>query len=330
MNLSTLGFYVLTVATYFVIYNILTWGLNIQFGYAGILNFTYITFVAVGAYFCGVLTLPKSPQPVYVQYILGWQWPFPLTLLVGALVTAALGGLLGLLVLNRLRSDYLAIITFSLGFIVYDFVGTFVPLFNGFDGISGVPTPLSDTFSLDYNSSQVVFFVVALAIMALLWLVANRLYNAPIGRTMRAIREDIDVGESLGKNAFRFRMIALMVGCFYAGIGGALIIEFVGAFNTSGWSAPETFIIWAGLLLGGRANNLGAVVGSLVVPIGLFEVTRFLPTSADNPELFESLRFVIIGALLILVLWFRPQGILPERKKRFYEIPLATKATPPI
>jgi branched-chain amino acid transport system permease protein len=325
MDLTVWGYYLLTIGAYFVIYNILTWGLNIQFGYAGIPNFTYITFMAAGAYFSGAVGLGKSTNPQYVQYILGLHWPFPLTLLFGAVVASILGALLGLVVLNRLRSDYLAIVTFSLGFIAFDFVSSFVPLFNGFEGIAGIQLPLTDVLKTDFNGYQIVFILVGLVIMAILWLVANRIYNAPIGRTMRAIREDIDVAEALGKNTFKFRMIALVIGCFYAGVGGALTIEFVGAFNPSGWTAPETFVIWAALLVGGRANNLGVVVGSFLVPITLFELSRFLPTSAEHPVLIEGLRFMLIGVLLIVVLWFRPQGVLPERK-RFYEIPLIRRA----
>jgi ABC-type branched-subunit amino acid transport system permease subunit len=117
-------------------------------------------------------------------------------------------------------------------------------------------------------------------------------------------------------------MIALVIGCFYAGVGGGLLIEFIGAINPSGWSAPERFIIFAALLVGGRANNLGTFLGCLLVPVILLEGTRFIPVLSDHPALISNLRFVIVGALLIVALWFRPQGLLPERK-RFYEIPLA-------
>jgi branched-chain amino acid transport system permease protein len=322
MDLTILGYYLVTLGVYFAIYNVLTWGLNIQFGYAGIPNFTYITFMAAGAYFSGVVGIGPSTNPRYVQYILGFNWPFPLTLIFGALVAAALGALLGLVVLNRLRSDYLAIVTFSLGFIAYDFVASFLPLFNGFEGISGVQLPTTGAVPLDYNGHQLAFLGICAVIMVILFFVANRIYNSPIGRTMRAIREDIDVAEALGKNTFKFRMIALIIGCFYAGVGGAMTIEFVSAFNPSGWTAPETFIIWAALLVGGRGNNIGVMLGSILVPITLFELTRFIPISAEHPVLLEGLRFMLVGSLLILVLWFRPQGALPERK-RFYEIPLA-------
>lgn len=136
--MTALANYFLTIATFFVIYNILTWGLNIQFGYAGIPDFTYITFMAVGAYIAGVTSLGPTTQPLYVKYILGLHWSFPLPLIAGAVVAAAFGALIGVVGLKRLRSDYLAIVTFSIGFIAYDFVSTYTPLFNGFQGIASV------------------------------------------------------------------------------------------------------------------------------------------------------------------------------------------------
>jgi ABC-type branched-subunit amino acid transport system permease subunit len=318
--------YVITLATYFAIYNILTWGLNIQFGYAGIPNFTYITFMATGAYIAGVVDLPKSSDPQYVKYILGLGWPWPTSLLLGGLAAGALGLLVGVVTLNgRLRSTYLAIVTFSLGFIAYDVVSGDQSLFNGFNGIAGISEPLNNYFHFTFNAYQEFFLGLAVVIMALLWLVANRIYNSPIGRTMRAIREDLDVAEALGKNTFKFRMIAIGIGCFYAGVGGALTIEFIGAFNPSGFSAPETFIIWTALLIGGQSNNLGVVVGSFIVPVLLFELTRFLPTSAADAQLIENGRFMLIGVMLIAILWFRPEGILRERKRRYYEIPVGSE-----
>src|SRR3979490_1941520 len=104
MDLSLWAFYGETLAAYFVIYNILTWGLNIQFGYTGIPNFTYITFMAVGAYFTGVASLPHS-QVQISQYILGLGWSFPFTLLLGALAAGLAGFAIGLITLTRLRSD---------------------------------------------------------------------------------------------------------------------------------------------------------------------------------------------------------------------------------
>ena len=328
MDLSPYAFYIETLVAYFVIYNILTWGLNIQFGYAGIPNFTYITFMAAGAYFTAVFSVKPATSFVDVHYILGLSLPFPLSLLGGAVVAAILAFGLGVITLRRLRSDYLAIVTFSLGFVAYDIVNTYQPLFNGFEGMFGVQPPLADVLHLDLNQYPLFFILLSGVIMAVLWVAANRIYNSALGRTMRAIREDLDVAEALGKDTFRFRMIAMVIGCFYAGIGGGLLIEFIGAINPSGWAAPETFILFAALLVGGRANNLGTFLGCLIVPVILLEGSRFIPVLSTNPSLDSNVRFAIVGALLMLVIWFRPAGILPERK-RFYEIPLS-RANPEV
>jgi ABC-type branched-subunit amino acid transport system permease subunit len=316
-------FYFLTIATFFVIYNILTWGLNIQFGLAGIPDFAYIAFMAIGAYFAGVTSLPRSTEPLFVHYILGLSWPFPVTLLAGAIAAAGVGALFGVIALRRLRDNYLAIVTFSLGFITYDFVSSYVPLFNGFQGLAGVAPPASTVVHLSYNDYQWLFLAIATTTMVVLGLGAWHISRSPLGRTMRAVRDNIDVAESLGKNTFRVRLAAFVIGCFYAGVGGALTIEYIGAFNPSAWQAPETFIIWAALLIGGRANSLGVVIGSLLVPICLFEVTTLVPLFNHHPQTSEGLRLMGVGVLIIAVLWFRPEGILPERK-RFYEIAIPT------
>jgi ABC-type branched-subunit amino acid transport system permease subunit len=314
-------YYLATLVVFFFIYNILTWGLNIQFGYTGILNFAFIVFMAVGAYVTGVTSLGRPGIDSGQTYVLGLGWFFPLPLLAGGIVAGLFGLFVGGVALKRLRSDYMAIVTVAVGSIAYDIVGNYTPLFNGWDGLSGVPAPFSDLI-VDPVMYQVIFIVLSGIVMLILWWVANRIHKSPFGRTLRSIREDLDVSEAFGKDTFRYRMIAMFIGCFYAGIAGGLLMEFVGAFNPSGWTAGETFVVWAALLVGGRGNNWGAVLGALLVPVIFQEATRFLPQFPNNPALIAALRNIVVGSLLILVLWFRPQGILPERKPRFFGIPL--------
>jgi branched-chain amino acid transport system permease protein len=324
--MSVILFYITTLLVFFFINNILTWGLNIQFGYTGILNFAFIVFMAVGAYITGVFSLPKANGISGQTYILGLSWPFPFTLLMGGIVAALFGGLVGLIALKRLRSDYMAIVTVAVGAIAYDFVGNTTNLFNGWDGLGGVPQPFQESFS--YANYQIFFVVLAGAVMVIMWWLAQRIYNSPFGRTLRSIREDMDVSEAFGKNTFLYRMIAMIIGCFYAGIAGGLLIEYITAINPSGWTAGETFVIWTALLIGGTGNNWGAALGALLVPVLFQEVTRFLPQYQANPDLVPALRNVIVGSLLILALWFRPQGIIPERKARFH-LPLSRKVADP-
>ncbi|HAC46659.1 MAG TPA: hypothetical protein DCF65_11415 [Chloroflexi bacterium] len=315
--MGPIAYYLATLVVYFFIFAILTWGLNIQFGSAGILNFTYITFFAIGAYFTGVAMMARPTTDSNMRYILGLNWPFIPSLLLGALAAGLLGLLVGLVALRRLRSDYLAIVTVSVGAIVYDFVNVNTSAFNGGDGIAGVPYPFNDQLNLDPNTY--IFFYVGLTgfVMLVLGVVAFRLYKSPLGRTLRAIREDSDVAAAFGKDTYRFRMIAMVIGCLYAGIAGGLLIGFISALNPGGWTAGETFIIWAALLVGGRGNNWGALLGAFLVPVLFVEATRFLPEIPGHPVLIAAIRNMIVGGLLIGVLWFRPEGILPERKARF-------------
>lgn len=326
--MDTILYYGATLVVFFFIYNILTWGLNIQFGYAGILDFTYITFFAAGAYFAGAAALGRPGPDSNMRYILGLEWPFLASLVLGAAAAGILGALVGLVALNRLRSDYLAIVTVSVGVIAYDFVGNYTRLFNGWDGIAGVPYPFNSVLNLDPNTYTLFYVGFSAVVMVVMWLVAQRLYSSPLGRAMRAMRDDPDVAEAFGKDTFRIRMTAMVIGCIFAGVGGAMLIGFISALNPGGWAAGETFVIWAAMLLGGRANNWGSVVGAFLVAVVFTEGTRFLPQVPGHPDLIAAFRNILIGALLIGVLWFRPQGILPERKRRFYEIPLSPRPGP--
>lgn len=315
--MSPYYYYFATLVIYFFIFAISTWGLNLQFGTAGILNFTYITFFAIGGYFTGVSMMGRPDPLSNMRYILGLNLPFPIALVIGATAAGILGLLVGLVALRRLRSDYLAIVTVSVGAIVYDFVNVNTSVFNGADGIAGIPFPFNDSLNMDPNTYT--FFYVGLAgLFALvLGILAFRIYNSPLGRTLRAIREDADVASAFGKDSYRFRMIAMVVGCIYAGIAGGLLVGFISALNPGGWSAGETFLLYAALLVGGRGNNWGALLGAFLVPVLFQEATRYLPEISGRAELIPALRNMIVGGLLIAVLWFRPAGILAERKANF-------------
>ena len=315
MDFSTISLYVSTLVLFFIFYNILGWGLNVQYGYAGIPNFAYVCFMALGAYFTGVLGVQRAISPD--QYVLGLGWPFPLTLIGGCVLTGVAAGIFGLLTLQRLRSDYLALTTFALGFVAYGLIVNYQPLFNGYQGITSVTSPLANTFDVSYNTYTYVFIGIAGAIMLLAGWVARRIETSPLGRTLNAIREDNELAEALGKNAFRFRLLAFVIGAMFAGLAGGLMIEYFTAFNPSNWEPQITFIVWAALLVGGRGNHFGVVLGVILVPVLFIEGTKLLPQIPGHPGLADSLRFVVIGFLIMLTLWVRPRGLLPERRQLF-------------
>ncbi len=315
--------YLISLVTIFFIYNILAWGLNIQFGMTGILNFAYIIFMAIGAYIAGSFALPRATEIAGQTYVFGFSLPFPIPLIAGGIVAAAVGLLVGFVALKRLRSDYMAIATVSVAAITYDFIGNYTPLFNGWDGLAGVPAPLQTALGLSYSNYQLFFLAVCFAFMVFFFFLTQRINHSPFGRTLRSIREDIDVSEAFGKDTFRYRMIAMAIGCFYAGVGGALLIEYISALNPGGWTTGETFVLFAALIIGGSGNNWGVAFGTLLVPIVFQEATRYLPQFPNSDYIIPALRNIIVGLLLIVTLWFRPQGIFPERKAEFPSVPLA-------
>lgn len=316
---SQTTYYFANLAVYFLIYCLLTMGLNISFGLTGILDFAFITFMAIGAYFAGVTALGVATPDSQMTYILGLNLPFPLPLIAGAVAAGLLGAIIGLLAMRRLRSDYLAIVLVATWSISWNLISNLTGLFNGTTGILNVPQPLSTNFGTDPNSYVFVFIPIAAVVVATLLVVGYCIERSPFGRTLRAIRSDPDVAAAFGKHTLRLRMTAMILGATYAGTAGALTILFIGAMNPSAWAIVETVIVFSALLLGGRGNVFGAILGALLVRIVIIEGTGLLPQIPDHPEMVGALRNIAIGVLLILVLYFRPQGILPERRRRYFE-----------
>jgi ABC-type branched-subunit amino acid transport system permease subunit len=129
---------------------------------------------------------------------------------------------------------------------------------------------------------------------------------------------------ALGKDTLRLRLVTFTLGSTFASIAGSLLIVYLTAFNPSVWDPHVTFVVWTALLVGGRGNHIGVVLGVLLVVVVFTEGTTYLPEVPGHPGLIESLRFVVIGLLIMVTLWARPRGLLPE-KRRFYEIPIRAR-----
>ncbi len=313
--MSAMWYYVFTLVFFLFDYFILAMGLNIQYGETGILNFAYIGFVAVGAYVTGATSLPNAAGTGQ-QYILGWGLPFPLNLLLGGLAACLLAVFVALIALRRLRTDYLAVVLISVSLVLYDVINNYVPLFNGADGLYNVPEPFASVLKLTTNSF-VPFFAALTGVVALLmWWVMSRITKSPLGRTLRAIRDDDGVAATLGKGVFRYQLTSMLIGSFYAGVGGGLIIQFGGSFNPTAWLPAETFVVFAVILVGGVGNNVGLLVGALLVETLLIHLPAFLPDIPGHPGLIEYIDTIVVGVLLMVMLWFRPQGVVPERVRR--------------
>lgn len=328
MNLYT--YYFLTLATYFFVYCLLGLGYNLQYGLAGIHNVANYIFVAFGAYMAAVVTL--GPSSSYTQsYILGTTIAWPLPLLVGGLAGLVMSAVLGVVFLWRVRYQYQAIVTLVVAQVAWLLVGNSPKLFNGYNGLAGIPQPLEDKLKLGPISYEAFFVLIAAVIAAVGYAFLVRVTRSPLGRMLRAIREDEEVAATFGRNVFWAQMRAFVVSGFLAGVGGGLLVEYLGSWTPSGWTVSEGFIIIAALIIGGTANNLGAVLGAFVVPVVIYELTTFIPAFGPiHTTQIDAARWIAIGVLALLFLWFRPEGVLPERRAAFRGLASATAPAPEV
>ena len=298
--------------------------LNLQFGVSGIVNFSFIVFQAVGAYAAAILSMP----PDYAQgydfqvYVGGYQLPFPIPWLGGAVAGGLLAIPVGLVVLRKLRSDYQAIALLVLSIITNEVITNARPFLNGAAGLALVPPPFSDV--IDPNTETYQYFYVAMTAICvvLVFVVVNRIVNSPYGRSLRAMRERELAAMAIGKNPVQLKLTVFIVGGVIAGLSGAILVGFIQLWAPSVWLYPETIILFAAIIVGGRGNNVGAILGALLVPVGFEEVTRFIPSSFGPPGLIPALQWVAIGLLIIGFLWFRPEGVRPEPRHVFEGAPV--------
>lgn len=296
-------------------------GLNLHFGYTGLLNFGQAGFMLLGAY--GFALTVK------------YGGPFWLGVLVGVLAAVVFALILGIPTL-RLRGDYLAIVTIAAAEIVRIVGGNQAlgPVTGGAAGINGAvyqgaftalsPFPQNGSFTLgpyDYPFTQgdswflkIVTVVVLIAVAAFVHL----LTRSPWGRTIRGIREDEDAARSLGKNVYLYKMQSLILGGVIGSIGGMLYV-LASAVQPDSLDRSVTFLLYTCILLGGAATVLGPVLGTVlyfIVQIGLQDVVgQFVPASIMTQQQVPQFGYIIVGVGLMLLVIFRPQGILGNKKE---------------
>jgi branched-chain amino acid transport system permease protein len=309
-------FYISTLLIYLFIDIIGVLGLNLQFGVAGIINFAYIAFVAVGAYTAAVLSLGPDHRDNFQHYVFGANLPFPLPIIAAGAASGLLSLLVGVISLRRLRSDYQAMVMLVLSLIATLVASNATLLVNGPAGLATVPWPLFDQLGLSPVDYQWVYAGWAGLLAILTFVFVQGITKSPLGRTLRAMRDNDRAAAALGKSITRLRLMIFVVGGVIAGICGAVFVEFIQAWSPGSWLYPETFVFFAAILVGGTANNWGAMVGALLVPVGFLEATRFLP-QIFYQGFIEAIQWVCVGLLILLFLWFRPSGLFPERPGRF-------------
>jgi len=313
---SAYAFYLATILVYGAVDAMACLALNLEFGFAGVSNFGFIIFQSVGAYVAAVLSMPAAATSNggFQAYVLGWNLPWPLPWIGAALA----GGLLALpfvfLVGKRLRGDFAAIGLLVAAVLLNVLVKNYVPLFNGDAGISIVPAPFQSIWNPQGLGYQFAYGGAAIVLTVVVYFLLKRITESPYGRSLRAMRDNDIVADSLGKNLRLQRTVTLVVGGMVAALSGAILVGFISLWAPGAWGYAETIVLFAAIIVGGAGNHKGAILGALLVPLAFEEVTRFIPP-LSNPALVPALQWVAIGLLIILFLWFRPDGILPERRR---------------
>ena len=338
--IGTVNGYYLEVATQVGIFAALALGLNIVVGLAGLLDLGYVAFFAVGAYVWAIAGSTQGNQ------IFGGGFPLPegwffVFLVLGLAVAALAGVLLGLPVL-RLRGDYLAIVTLGFGEVVRVLANNLDRPINITNGPKGI-TPISrpplpfDPASVPGLSSSLLyalyFYVLVLAIVVVVILVSRRLENSHIGRAWEAIREDETAAQAMGVPLVRAKLLAFACGASFAGVIGVLFAAKQVFINPESFTFLESIGVLAMVILGGMGSIPGAVLGATVVTVLNLQVLKGLSlwlnelknagvtilgfNLADLPTQLEPAKYerMIFGAILVLMMIFRPQGILPARRR---------------
>lgn len=294
-------------------------GLALHFGFAGLLNFGVAGFMAVGAYGYAISIL---------TFGLPW-WGGLLVGMAGAIVFAVILGIPTL----RLRGDYLAIVTIAAAEIIrLLFLTTaFTEVTGSADGLSGYHTSFREsnpfppgTYGFGpwtYNEIDLWVLTVAVVILSLACLFVWRLVKSPWGRVIKGIREDEDAVRALGKNVFAYKMQALIIGGVIAALGG-FVYALPSAVSPGVYVTSLTFFVWTALLLGGAATVFGPVLGAVIFWVLQAFLTGLLPELVqDGPLSFISnqqsatIRFILVGIGLMLLVIYRPQGIFGDKRE---------------
>lgn len=280
------------------LYAIMALGMNVVWGMAGLINLWLVGFFAVGAYTSALLTLK-------------FGWPIVAGVAAGTIMASIVGVLVALITV-RLRGDYLAIVTLGFAETLRVVMSNEIWLANGTDGLSGIPGPFRQ--DLGPHGFNLLFLGIVVACVVILFFLFERLAHAPFGRVLRAIREDEQVAEVAGKNVLLFKVKAFAVGSAAIGLAGALYGHYTSYIAPDLFAPLLTLYVKLSLLAGGLGNNLGAIVGAVLV-VFFLEASRFVVPWIPGITAVQgaALREIVIALALLLVLRVSARGLIPER-----------------
>jgi branched-chain amino acid transport system permease protein len=334
--------YLASFSTMAGIYAILCLGLNSQWGLTGHVNFGIAGFFAIGAFTSALVTtnMPQGALALYSQQAFGLGWPIIAGILTAGVVSAVAGFLISIPVL-RLRTDFLAIATLGIAEVIRFIFQNERWLANGPQPMRGIPRPFDCVFTdppcawlpegvarfvapLAPRDYVYLYLVIVAIILAVIFVLLERISRSPWGRLQRAIRDEENSAAMSGKNVPLRRVESFVLGSFIMGVAGAVYAHYVVSIDYSHFNPLfATFIVWVMVMLGGSGNNKGAVLGAFAVwgvwSGAAFRIDVMSPAlqaiSPDLPSRGAYLRWMLVAVMLGLIVLFRPQGILEERKK---------------
>ena len=316
------------------IFAILTIALNVQWGYAGIINFGVVAFFMVGAYTSAILTLP--PPGSFESYIGGWGLPIVVGWIGGALAAVVLALLVALPVL-RLKEDFLAITTIGVAEILRSVALSTPGFLNRGEGLRSISRPLADVTS-DPDIYRWVILGIIVAVILLVIFVVWAMGASPWGRVLRSVRDNERTTLSSGKSLFSYKLQSFVFGAAIMGLAGAIYAHYLRAIAPDGFTdLYGTFLVWTMLIVGGSGRIGGALLGTVLIGtiwFGANLAQSYIPDSVVNvfagvvgaisgeestagarSQFVVALRQLLIGGLIILFVVFRPQGLIPEQPK---------------
>ncbi|HEX4764422.1 MAG TPA: ABC transporter ATP-binding protein [Usitatibacter sp.] len=317
-----------------ILFVLLSLGLNIVVGFAGLLDLGYIAFYAVGAYVYALLASPHF----------GLHLPWWMILPIGAAVACLFGVLLGTPTW-KLRGDYLAIVTLGFGEIIRIFLNNLSEPFNLTNGPKGITTIDSiKLFGIDFAndtrmgdfmvSGTIKYYYFLLAVLVVVIVINLRLQNSRIGRAWEAIREDELAARAMGINTRNMKLLAFAMGASFGGVAGGMFSAIQGFISPESFILTESVMVLSMVVLGGMGNIWGVVLGAILLSF-VPEILRYTVGADVQQRIFgrslidpEVIRMLLFGLAMVVMMLFRPAGILPSAvRKRELAVPKNEAAT---
>ena len=275
------------------IYAILAVSLNLVVGYTGLLSITHAAFYGLGAYVTALLLTVFGVN-------------FFLSIIVGMIITALVALLIGL-VLSKFDGDYYALVSFGFNIILFSVFLNWQEVTRGPLGIPGIDKP--SLFGFEFSGSF-SFLILTFVLAGAVYLIGRYIVNSSFGRVLKAIREDEEAISVFGYNTLYFKLAIFVIAAALAAVGGSLFASYITFIDPSTFTLLESIFILAIIILGGLSNIRGAVLGAFLLII----IPELLRVVGFPSEIAAQMRQVLYGAILILLMLYRPQGMIGEYK----------------